>query len=506
MTSPYDIRKTIEREFGDVFEENSRLSLWRKTPDASAHDTFTPAQQKIAIIAAFLTLLLVTHFPIHSALAFIVFCQCAYALTMAFKCLIFVTSIKLPFRDGWDEKLATLAPDDLPLYTILIPMYKEAASLPGLLQSLQALDYPKHKLDIKLLIESDDHETLEAAQFLRPSHHFEIIRIPEGELRTKPKACNYALRFARGEYITVFDADDHPEPQQLKKAVYTFRHSPPDVVCLQARLNYYNAEKNLLTRFFAIEYTTLFHFMLPGLQRLGIPIPLGGTSNHISLNKLISEGEWDPYNVTEDADLGTRFAARGYRTLVLDSTTMEEAPHTCKAWIRQRSRWIKGYMQTWLVYMRHPLRLCRSLGLRGFFGFLFFVGFSTFTYLSAPLIWILGFLWAEKLLQFHHVFFPDWLIGLCGLNMAFNFLSLWGFAACSLLRTHTTSRYALITALLYPLYMVLHSIASYKALWQLILRPHFWEKTTHGLAQQFSSNYLEYMGLIMPPAPIKSAA
>lgn len=493
MTSPYDIRKTIESQFGKDIEHRCQTALWQTSPLASARETFSASQKQGLIALGIVSLVSIINAPIESILIFIIFCQLCYSFTLLFKCIVFAASAPLRHHDNWEEKLATLSPDTLPVYTVLVPMYKEADSMPGLIAALQALDYPQHKLDIKLVLEADDKETLDAAYALKPSHHFEIIRVPPGPLRTKPKACNYALRFARGEFLTIFDADDQPDPLQLKKAVYTFRHSPPDVACLQAHLNYYNADTNLLTRLFSLEYAILFDFMLPGLQRLGIPIPLGGTSNHIRLRELLTEGEWDPYNVTEDADLGTRFAARGLRTLMLDSVTMEEGPHTIGAWIRQRSRWIKGYMQTWLVYMRRPVTLLTTLGLRGFIGFQFFVGFSTMTYLTAPIIWVLGCLWAEQFLQFHQIHFPAWLLNLCALNMAFNITTLWGFAYLALPSARTFSWRAKGAAAAYPLYMLLHSIASYKSLWQLFFRPHFWEKTTHGLAGIFANNNLKYL-------------
>jgi cellulose synthase/poly-beta-1,6-N-acetylglucosamine synthase-like glycosyltransferase len=251
---------------------------------------------------------------------------------------------------------------------------------------------------------------------------------------------------------------------------------------LQARLNYYNRGDNLLTQFFCLEYAVLFDVMLPGLERTGVPIPLGGTSNHIDLKRLVALGEWDPYNVTEDADLGTRIAARGLRTMMLDSLTLEEAPVRVGAWIRQRSRWIKGYMQTWLVHMRDPVRLYQTLGARSFFGFQFFIGFSTFTFLSAPLVWGVALLW---LLQAGDgsPLLPGWLMDLAMVNLILNIGSNWLFTFTCAVRPGV-ARGARQGALLFPVYLVLHSIASYKALWQLVVRPHYWEKTTHGLCRR----------------------
>ena len=414
------------------------------------------------------------------------FCHIVYTATMLFKYRIFANGADPAIGRDWKKRLASLDEHTLPIYTILLPMYDEAASLPHLIEHMRALDYPASKLDIKIILEADDRNTMEAVLALNPPYYFDIICVPPNELRTKPRACNYALRFARGEYVTVFDADDEPEYMQLKKSVYAFRHLPKDVVCLQARLNYYNLGETRLTRLFSLEYKILFHYMLYGLERIGIPIPLGGTSNHISLARLKELGEWDPYNVTEDADLGTRIAALGFRTAMLDSFTREEATATSGTWIRQRSRWIKGYMQTWLVHMRHPVILYHMLGWKSFLGFQFFIGLSTFVFLSAPIVWTISICWwIASLNDYSLIAFPRWLAVLTWSNLAIHLISHWHFSL-SAARLYSKKYVASITraAWLYPLYLALHSIASYRALWQLIFKPHFWEKTSHGLARR----------------------
>lgn len=489
MTSPFDIRRSIEQFFGETLEKKSRLWLAQRQPEASARIVLTPNQQQSLMGFSVAVMAIMAWFPVRSVLFFIIVCHITYAITMLFKALVFSAGIASATRQRTEPPPAD--EQSLPVYTVLIPMYRETESLPGMLEAMRTLDYPASKLDIKLVLEADDRETLAAAMHLRPHYHFDIIRVPPTEPRTKPKACNYALKFARGEYVTIFDADDRPERTQLKKAVQEFQRLPKDVVCLQARLNYYNANDNLLTRFFSLEYTMLFHFMLYGLQRLGIPIPLGGTSNHMALGRLRELGEWDPFNVTEDADLGTRLASRGLKTRMLDSYTMEEAPNQLVPWIKQRSRWIKGYMQTWLVHMRQPKRLWQMLGAKGFFGFQCFVGLSCFTFLSAPIVWILSLLWLAELTALHQVEFPTWLAWLTGINLALNVLTHWGLSlySATLYRRYRLQIY--IAALLYPFYLVLHSIASYKALWQLAFRPHFWEKTAHGLSKRIDKLVFE---------------
>lgn len=482
ITSPVDIRRAVEECFGHVLESRSRLMLWQRLPLVSARQTLLPLQRVLLALLAGILIGSVLLWPLQSVINILLFCHVLYALTNIAKAFIFSCGLakakSAPLPD-MDEAL-------LPCYTVLIPMYREAESVSGILEAMRMMDYPPSKMDIKLVCEHDDDETLAAAYALKPRYQFEIIKVPAGTPRTKPRACNYALHFARGEYITVFDADDRPDPLQLKKAVAAFRSLPEHIICLQARLGYYNSSDNLLTRFFALEYHGLFHVMLHGLQRLRIPIPLGGTSNHMALARMRELGEWDPYNVTEDADLGVRLAARGYATAMLDSYTLEEAPNRLGAWLRQRSRWIKGYMQTWLVHMRAPGQLFATLGLRGFLGFQFFVGFSSFAFLTAPLLWGVVALWGvDEVGMPTASHLPDWFMEVTIVNLLLNLLINWGISfSCAFSYRRSGQRMAPAAAL-YPLYMMLHSLASYKALWQLIFRPHFWEKTMHGRAKSF---------------------
>jgi len=483
ITSPLDIRKILEAEFGELLEENSRLQLWQETPENSARYTI-PQQSKIflwvsfTIFAASIFLFSTKYLTI-----FITICTTSYCANMLVKLLIFIKSIPPESAINWENELQKLDEKTLPIYTILVAMYKEKESIPKIISALKNMDYPSEKLDIKLVLEEDDTETYEAAIAAKPSYNFEIIRVPESDLRTKPKALNYAIKFARGEYITVFDADDLPEKTQLKKAIITFRERPKNVACLQARLNYYNANQTWLTRFFSLEYSLLFDFLLRGLQRLNIPLPLGGTSNHISLAHIRELGFWDPFNVTEDADLGVRISALGLKTEMLDSYTMEEATATMPTWILQRSRWIKGYMQTWLVHMRSPISLYKTIGGREFWGFQFFIGFASFSFLTAPIIWLLAFFWWVSKSRIILPELPEWLVFLSLANLVINFISHW-FMMFFCLRVRSEKSYkTIVFAITYPFYLIMHSIASYKGLWQLIVKPHFWEKTMHGVAK-----------------------
>src|SRR5207247_7375152 len=211
--------------------------------------------------------------------------------------------------------------------------------------------------------------------------------------RTKPKACNYGLTLARGDLLTIYDAEDRPDPLQLRRAAVAFRRLDDPVACLQARLSYHNANQNMITRWFTAEYLTWFGGLLPALVEQGAPVPLGGTSMHIRTDVLRMIGAWDPYNVTEDADLGLRLHRLGYRTHVLDSTTYEEATSDFVNWVKQRSRWYKGYMQTWLVHSRHPRRLWKELGPTGFLSFHLTIGATPLVPLINPIFWLLTLLW-----------------------------------------------------------------------------------------------------------------
>ena len=476
ITSPNDIRKIVEKEFGKNFEVESRLALWNSNPELSARYIFSPRVQTIfygflAFCAIYLSIS-----PEQFAEIFAYFCGVIYLASMLAKLFIFCASFFIRRKESY----STIPDTELPIYSIIVPMYKEKESVAKLIRHLNKLDYPKEKLDIKLVLEEGDSETLAEIKKQKPSGNFEIIRVPPSSLRTKPRACNYALSFVRGEFVTIFDADDEPEATHLKKAVYAFRNSPTNVACLQGRLAYYNSHDNLLTRCFSLEYNMLFNHLLYGLERLQIPIPLGGTSNHISVQKLKELGAWYAFNVTEDADLGVRIAALGLKTQMLDADTFEEAPNLLGVWLRQRSRWIKGYMQTYIVHMRHPVKLYKTIGARAFFGFQFFIGISSFSFITAPIMWAISLYWLANL---GDTPLPYPLVAICNINLAVNFLSHWLMLAFCLKNERKIDAETIIALLLYPLYLLLHSIASYKALYQLIAKPHFWEKTTHGLAK-----------------------
>ena len=329
-----------------------------------------------------------------------------------------------------------------------------------------------------MLLELDDTETITAANVLDAPHFIQFVVIPPGGPQTKPKACNVGLALAEGKYLVIYDAEDRPEAGQLREIVSRFATSDPDVVCLQARLNYFNTDENLLTRSFTLEYSFWFDAMLPGLDAAGLPIPLGGTSNHFSIAALRYLRGWDPHNVTEDADLGLRAASHGLRIGITESTTWEEACSQWRPWIRQRTRWIKGYMVTALVHSRRPRHFWRESGARGTIGLVGLVMGTPAMFLAAPILWAL---WLVSFLggSMSFLAMPQWAKDAALANLVLGNVSMILLCAIAAIRRKD---YALVPfALLNPAYWMLHSIAAWRALYQLVRAPGHWEKTPHGL-------------------------
>ena len=480
ITSKFDIIWSAQNEADNHFSDRAVNELARQQPVNSASQVFTRAQ--LFWIFGLLSAVIVsaTFWPIGTLILANVFISIFMLLNFGLRMLFaWVGSHAKIDVKVTDEEVRAINDRDLPFYTVLVPMYKEPSVLPIITESLRNIDYPLSKLDIKLILEDDDEETIAAAKSLNLESMFEIIRVPVSLPKTKPKACNYALNFARGELVTIYDAEDKPERDQLKKAVIAFRKAPENTAVIQARLNYFNANENWLTRMFTLEYSLWFDFYLPALEALKIPIPLGGTSNHFKLRILKSVNAWDPYNVTEDADLGVRLTQLNYHVGVVNSTTYEEATNRFGNWIRQRSRWIKGYMQTYLVHMRHPVRLYRSLGHVGFWGFQFFIGGAVLSCLLAPFLYLTYFGWLYTQTHVLDVIFPSIILYASLFSLLLGNGLLIYLSTLCVFKRHL---YHLIPwALTVPVYWLMMSIAAYKALWQLIHKPFYWEKTTHGL-------------------------
>jgi cellulose synthase/poly-beta-1,6-N-acetylglucosamine synthase-like glycosyltransferase len=448
--------------------------LARAYPQFSAHTVIRRKQ-----IVAFLTILVLV-------LAAALLIPRSFAIIAAGTAAVgFVANVvfrSLLIWIGADEDAARVRPavgrlgdEALPIYTILVPVYREAQIIPSLVAGLRALDYPLSKLDVKIVTEADDTDTVAAAEMHANGEGFSVVKVPPCLPRTKPKACNMALPSARGEFLVIYDAEDRPESDQLRKAVAQFRAAPQSLACLQARLTFYNARDGWLATMFTLDYELWFGFLLPGLARLGVPMPLGGTSNHFRTNVLREIKGWDPFNVTEDADLGIRLAQRGYRVTTLDSTTFEEATSTFANWTRQRSRWMKGYMQTWLVHMRDPAGLVRHAGIGGFATFQLFIGGAFFAALINPILWLVFLITRFAAADFA---LDTIAVGsLIGGNALFTYLMMLG----AVRRGWHSLAPCGVTSFAYWL---LISAAAYRGLWQLIVKPFFWEKTTHGITRQ----------------------
>jgi glycosyltransferase XagB len=454
--------------------------LKTRQPDDSAFWVLTAAQRRVALALAAAFAVAIAVAP---TVALAVFVLALSAMNFAVAAFRLGLAWFAPEPDFEPSALRLDAGSwsELPRYTVMVPMYREAGVVPVLVRAIGGLAYPRDRLEIFLVCESDDAATLAAAtRAAEDDGRFRVIAVPACEPRTKPKALNYALSFAQGELLVIYDAEDRPERDQLLKAARAFAEGSADLACVQARLNWYNRDRNWLTRSFALEYALWFDYMLPGLQRTGAPIPLGGTSNHFKTSALIACGGWDPFNVTEDADLGLRFMRHGAVVGTLNSTTLEEATCTAPAWVRQRSRWIKGYMQTWLVQMRDPARLWRTAGPLGFVSFQLFVGGVAATALGNPILWALsaiGFAFAAFGMDPPVPGFGVWWA--TAALLAGNFCLIYLNMLCALRRRWLD---LVPAALLTPAYWVLISIAGYKALGQLIVKPFYWEKTDHGVA------------------------
>jgi cellulose synthase/poly-beta-1,6-N-acetylglucosamine synthase-like glycosyltransferase len=400
-------------------------------------------------------------------------------LSVGYKALLVRSSVRQIRQHSRARQAPRLSDDALPRYTVLVPLYHEAEMLGRLIRHLSRLDYPTDRYEVLFLLEEDDAETRAAYRRHQVPANFRAVIVPVGTPRTKPRACNVGLSVATGDLLVIYDAEDRPDASQLRHAASEFAVAAADVVCLQARLDYHNHDHNLLARFFTVEYNFWFDLLLPGLAACDGPIPLGGTSNHFRTQVLRALGGWDPYNVTEDADLGVRLWVAGWRTMILDSTTLEEACASVRPWIRQRTRWVKGYIQTWLVHTRGPA-VRRRGGIRGTTAMHLLLGGTPLTNLLYPVYGGLFIYYMCTRAEWVLRLFPRYVL----------YLSVIGFAASVLLFVylhlaavqHRQRWHLLGAALLSPIYWLMASAATYRAVAQLVRRAHVWEKTPHGLS------------------------
>ncbi len=423
--------------------------------------------------------------PITAALALLIFALAlAYGQTLL-KLLALIASLRRPpapqnatRHQPARTALRSVPTDgDLPSISILVPLFCESRIVARLIRRLERLDYPSTALEVIFLTEDNDTATASALSSIALPAWMRVLSVPTGTIRTKPRALNYGLDHCKGQIIGVYDAEDAPDHGQLRAVAQGFAAGGPRLACLQGRLDYYNPTHNWLSRCFTIEYAAWWRVILPGFARMGFAIPLGGTTLFFRSDILRALGGWDAHNVTEDADLGLRLARRGYQTQLLDSTTFEEANSRAIPWIKQRSRWIKGYIMTYASHMRRPAALLRDLGAWRFFGMqMMFAG----TVIHALLAPILALLW---LAAFGAISFS----GFADAQLLFQFTTI-GFAAEALMLAanyvglrragHRLNPLWLPTMMAYNL---LASLAAYKAVYEVLTKPFYWDKTAHGL-------------------------
>ena len=488
--------------------------LQRAMPELSASRTLTRSQIKALLISAGVALIGFLVLGHNLLILILIPIIATYLAVLGFRLALLRRSLIACQTIVISDEEALAVPDwRLPVYTVLVPAFHEPEVMERIVKQLRKLVYPRERLDIKLLLEADDADTIAAAQEVigTDTEGMEVVLVPAGQPRTKPKALNFGLTTARGQLLTIYDAEDRPDPLQLRRAAIALGRLPDDIVCLQAKLLFFNPQQNLITRWFAIEYKMWFAQLLPGLVDVDAPVPLGGTSNHFRCKILTDIGGWDPFNVTEDADLGIRLHRLGFRTAVLDSVTYEEANSDFINWIRQRSRWYKGYLQTWLVNMRHPRELRSDLGWKAFILFNLFVGGTPLLAILNPVFWVMTIVWFVSRSNFILSLFPMpvYYAGLLCL-LAGNF----AFVYATMLSAFEDDEPKLVmAALLTPFYWMMMAVAATKAALQIVISPSYWEKTYHGLdvradnieappsGSAFTSPSLEMVAATLAPTP-----
>lgn len=457
----------VDMRLGEVADDMAN-AFTRRFPEYAARTGVRPWQKTAACVLALTTVGTIAAGGLGIVVSAVSFLFC---LGLLFKVLLAAAHRKWPAKPPATRELTD---DELPDYTILVPAYQEEAVIGETVRWLADLDYPQDKLEVLVLVERRDEATARAVREVDPPGFVRIVPLAPGLPQTKPRSCNLGLMLARGELLVIFDAEDRPERDQLRKVAQQFAAGGDRLACVQAKLNYYNERRNPLTRLFSLEYAFWFDLMLPGLARLKLPIPLGGTSNHLRTDVLRRVGGWDAWNVTEDADLGLRLASTGHRVDIADSTTWEECPARPWAWTMQRTRWLKGYLLTALVYTRRPVAALRQFGAAGMVSLLGIV-------LGTPVIfmfWPCAFLLALVAAAGPRV---DW--GLTAQTAAVSAAAMWISAAImagAMLVAAYKRRMSWWTAALVPLYWLLHAFAGWRALLQLVRAPYKWEKTTHG--------------------------
>lgn len=485
----FHIDHIFKRFFAWVFSEpgkdNEKISFSNKKDYLFLPKIFTAKKHfyphtisfLILLFAAFLILILNLDITFNLPLLIILsaLISAFYFCLMLFKLLVLFNSKKGLIKISQKE-IASLKDKDLPTYTLLIPLARESEVVDQIVEAMTAIDYPAEKLDVIVTLEKDDLATIDALKEKAPSY-FKLLLLPDCLPKTKPKALNVAFQYIQGKYVTIYDAEIIPDPDQLKKAVLSFKKYP-EISALQTILDHYNPNQSLITRLFNAEFSFHYLMFLPGLQKLGLPVPLSGHSVHFRKEALSRVGAWDPYNVTEDCDIGVRLYRFGYKVGLLDSVSREEATSSLDAWTKQRTRWMKGFIQTSIVHLRDPKRLISEIGVRSFFGFLFVVPGAVVVNLLNFFLLLLLISWFITESTFIQNLFPGPILYISVLSFVFGNFT---FTYLNLITLYRKESYSLVKySLLTPLYWLMLSAATINAVIQVISRPYYWDKTKHG--------------------------
>ncbi|EKF44483.1 glycosyl transferase family protein [Nitratireductor indicus C115] len=473
VVPPSHLRETVRKRFRPELMRAATDGLFSSHPKQSSRFVVN-AWQGAALGALLVTLAFFSWTRPAAALLSV-----HGVLSVAFlACVVLRIAIGLSREPEKKPNFTDMDQAEAPVYSVLIALYKEADVIPDLLSALGRLVWPRSKLEIKLVCESDDRETLEAIRSHELRPYIEVIEVPAGGPRTKPKALSYALPMTSGEFVALYDAEDRPQSFQLVEAWQAFRDGDEKLACVQAPLTISNSGESWISSMFALEYAALFRVVLPWLARRRLMLPLGGTSNHFRRSALNAVGGWDPYNVTEDADLGLRLCRFGYRTSMIANATYEDAPTQARVWVPQRTRWFKGWAQTWLVHMRDPGAAVRELGLPSFVIMQVLFAGMVLSALAYSIFWatVLGL---GVYVALDGEFRPGhfWLLMLDGANVVLGHAA---FLYIGWLSLNRTERAGFWKKLLWtPAYWCLMSLAAWRCLWQLYWNPHHWEKTPH---------------------------
>ena len=462
---------------------------------------FLSMTQKFTLLISFITVLVVIFAFYEQAMLSMLFIgSMLHFILSIMKHHLFFSKLQAKFSKLRDKYLKNTlyeyndrqadTDEQLPQYSILLPIFMEEKNvIEQLLLAMKKLDYPKEQMKVLIVLESIDIKTIQNIRAMKIDSNYQLIIVPDFAPRTKAKACNYAMQYVQGDYLVIYDTDDIPAPDQLRVAMMKFKESTDaQLACLQAKLNYYNADENLLTRLFSLEYAILFDKILPALAQAGSPLPLGGTSNHFKVDVLKKLHGWDIYNLAEDAEIGMRLAINGYKTDTIDSYTAEEAPITVLAWIKQRSRWLKGFIQTYFLYMQKKHNLTESVGGRNSFMSLhFMLGLSTLSLILTPLMIIAGISlqYVDKTIDIHYynssitftcIISTFWIIS--------SFLQSYKTLKTSPFLNTLSKFKQLICLVMFPLYFTLHTVAAFYAVIDIVRRPFYWSRTQHGLTKK----------------------